>query len=447
MSFRLLLKTGFPAFICLLVSLSPAAVLEEPDEDLTVSPKGYGALEVGQIARGYYKQGPNPNISIRHVWQQRAFGNIGFDVRYKDILTIDIVGEGMMAFSSPQVGDAPTTTQPRHFFYIKSSNASINLGDPEFLNFDIQAGLFQYKYNPDVRNLGEYLFRSNPYPLLIYSSFDYAMADMAGLRLNINGFNNLFSSDFLFHSELVAFPTQNFSFSVIPEFNLFNIASVGGGLNLHHFFNVYQGKYMPSAYEAYYYRQSGIPADSSMDHHRAVKVMGRLAFSPLDLVAHLRGGNPLPFFNKNDAHIYGEIDIIGTKDYERYDDIADRTIYSFGVNIPGLMVFDLINLEFEYCTNKSPYSDELFYSSTFPIWSAPIMGVDENGDTLQRAPWRWSVYLKKSFLKDHVALIAQFARDHKKLQFYYFDKSKMSFREALVTTKDWWWVFKTEFKF
>ncbi|MBN1757235.1 MAG: hypothetical protein JW863_02890 [Chitinispirillaceae bacterium] len=449
MSVRLLLKTIFPAFACLLVSSATAATLVDPDPDVTITPKGYGSFEAGQIVSGYYKPPSQPNQRIAHIWQQRAFGNIGFDVRYRDILTIDIAGEGMMAFSTPQVGNLPTTLKPRQFFYIKSSNAALTLGDPEFLNGVLQAGMFQYKYNPDVRNLGEYMFRSNPYPLLIYSSFDYAMADLAGLRLNLNGFNKLFSNDLLFHSELIAFPTQNWSLSDIAAVNLLGDGiSIGAGFSLHHWFNVYQGQYMARAYDNYYYNESFIAADSLMDDHRAVKVMGRIGLSPLQMLQHLRGGDPVPLFNRNDGHIYGEVDILGTKNYpDRYADIKDRMIYTFGFNVPGLFIIDLINIEFEYCANRSSFSDEFFYGN-FPNWGEPQMGLDENGiDSLKRSPWCWSVYVKKSFLNEHLSLIAQFAKDHKKLDFYYFDKEYMSFREPMVNKKEWWWVFKTEFKF
>jgi hypothetical protein len=46
-----------------------------------------------------------------------------------------------------------------------------------------------------------------------------------------------------------------------------------------------------------------------------------------------------------------------------------------------------------------------------------------------------------------VSFILQCARDHKKLNFYYFLRSRMSFMESLPATSDWWWTFKTEFTF
>ncbi len=421
--------------------------------DVVITPKGYGAFEFGQIGHGHYRQGASDfNRPISHVWQQRALANVGFNVRYQDLLELDIVGEGMMAFSTPQLGKEPTTLQPRHSFYIKSSNAKVMLGDPSFLFFEIQAGYFIYKYNSDVRNLGEYLFRSNPYPLVIYADFDYAKTNLLGLRLNFQGFNKLFSNDLLLHSEVVSLPVQNWSISDVAEVNLFKIASFSIGGSLYHFLNVYQGQYMLNSFDRYYYAENlsdditRTYSDTVLDHS-AIKAMARVALDPKQIISLIfRGGEQLPFFNRNDLRLYGEIDLLGFKDYPLYyEDIADRIIYSFGFNIPGLFILDLLNLEFEYCSNQSAYSDENFFGETRPSW-IPASNITI-GDTLQRAPWRWSAYVKKSFFNDHLSLIAQVARDHKKINFYYFLKSSMSFRETLPAKDDWWWTFKTEFKF
>jgi hypothetical protein len=189
-----------------------------------------------------------------------------------------------------------------------------------------------------------------------------------------------------------------------------------------------------------------------MDNHRAVKLMGRVSLDPKQIIANIvNSGNPLPYFNKNDGRFYGEIDILGTKNYDghndRYNELADRILYTFGINIPGLFILDLLALEFEYCSRNSAFSEENFFALSRPSWEEPSTVGIVQGDTLVREPRRWSIYLKKSFLDDHIGVIAQFARDHKKLNFYYFDKASMSFREALMTKEDWWWTFKTEFKF
>ncbi|MCX7726785.1 MAG: hypothetical protein N2053_08035 [Chitinispirillaceae bacterium] len=426
------------------------------NEDITVKQHAYGSIELGQIARGHYKQGVGDfNRVISKIWQQRAFANIGLNAFYKDMLALEFVGEGMVAFSTPQLGPDPITLQPRHSFYIKSSNAKINIGDPSFLSGLIQVGYFPFKYNREVKNLGEYLFRSMPYPVIIYADFDYPMANLLGARINFNGFNKLFSNDFLIHSELITIPVQNWSISDIAEVNLFNNAfNLGAGVSLYHWLNVYQGEYMERTLEKYYYPEnlpdniSKTYSDTMLDNHKAIKLMFKTMIDPKVIIEKaLRGGSTLPYFNRNDLKLYAEIDIIGLKNYPiYYEKIEDRIFYTLGFNLPGFFVMDLINIEVEYCTNQSAFSDE-FFTVDRPSWEPVFIGFDENGDTLRRSPIRWSVYLKKSLFNEHLSFILQLARDHKKINFYYFKKEAMSFRETLPHEKDWWWVFKTEFKF
>jgi hypothetical protein len=104
----------------------------------------------------------------------------------------------------------------------------------------------------------------------------------------------------------------------------------------------------------------------------------------------------------------------------------------------------------EYCPNKSAFSDGCFYG-TPDLSIVNILPLDSfttaGSYNVKRSPWRWSVYLRKSVIDGHVSFIAQCARDHKKINFYYFERQYMSFIESLQAKKDWWWSLKTEFKF
>ena len=165
--------------------------------------------------------------------------------------------------------------------------------------------------------------------------------------------------------------------------------------------------------------------------------MFRFSFDPKKFI-------PMDIFGKNDLKLYAEGDIIGIKNYVKYyRHIEDRTLATAGFNFPGFNIIDCIAIEGEYCANKIyAYSDERYYSLT-PV-PLPIRYSDIN---LSRNPWRWSVYIKKSLFNEHVSIIAQAARDHKKINFHYFDRANMSFIETLPDGDNWWWTFKTEFKF
>ena len=445
--------------MCLVVLLGCMAAWAGIDS-LTITPTAYGSVEVGQVGKGYNYSPSSSIFPLTHVWQQRAFGNIGFAATYKQRLLMNFAGEGYMAFSAPQIGDQPQTLQTRSFFYVKRAFASYSFGDINKPVLSIQAGYFPYKYNPDVRNLGENLFRTNAYPLLVYSSFDYPQADLLGLKINVNFLNNAVTNDLILHSEFLGIPTQDWSLSDVISIQPLALAAhffnttipdavtIGGGVSFAHLFSVYQGEY-PNTWTDYYFNPHRIFAyvkngDSTFFDWKALKVMGRISVDPKKFMPDVT------IFGKNDLNIYAEVDVAGWKNYDKYfAQRDDRTLTSLGFNIPTLKILDVFNIEAEYCPNTSAFSDQKLYSNQLNWGSiAPVDSASTSGEfNLKRAPWRWSVYAKKSILDGHVSFIGQVARDHKKINYYYFQKAYMSLSETLPTEQSWWWTFKTEFSF
>jgi len=422
------------------------------ENDITFTPIGYGSLEVGQIVKGYFKQpSTSTTNNVDHIWQQRAWSLFGYDVIIQKKLEIKLSGGGLLAYSTPQIGSQPTTLERHQIFFMQNAFAKYSLGDPSQASLQLQVGYFPFKYNPDARNLGEYLFRTNTYPLIVYSDFDYPQADLLGVGLSTQLWNQLLTNDLLLHSEVRGVPIQLWSVSDIIGSDLLGIFNVSAGISFAHYLDVYQGNgYLTTWADRFYgdprkldpqnkayYIDTIVGTDTTLFSWKAIKAMLRFSFDPKRLI-------PLDIFGKNDLKLYAEGDIIGLKNYVRYyRHIEDRTLATAGFNFPGFKVIDLIAIEGEYCANRIyAYSDERFYSNV-PV-PLPIKYADIN---LNRNPWRWSVYLKKSFLNDHMGLIAQAARDHKKINFHYFDRANMSFIETLPDGDNWWWTFKTEFKF
>jgi hypothetical protein len=434
--------------------------------DIVITPKAYGALEVGQIGEGYFyaSAGNGTTLPLTHVWQQRAYGYMGFDAQYKNNLKLNFTGGGVTTFSTPQVGTEPQTMQTRTSFYVNSAFAEYTFGDVAQPVLKLQVGYFPYKYNPDVRNLGEYMFRTNTYPLIVYSDFDYPQVNLMGLRANVKLFNNILENDFILNSELLGVPVQDWTISDIVSANFKGIVSIGAGISFCHYLNVYQGEY-PSGWIDNYYNtdKPGVrpsfmlrdSLDSALFDWKAIKTMARISVDPKKLLPAV-GLELADIFGENDLKIYGECNIVGLKNFPQYyTKLEDRMLTSFGINIPCFTIFDLVNLELEYCHNNSAFSDAHFFGA--PTLTAntvvPLNPYDPNDPststayTLNREPWRWSIYVKKSILDGHVSFIGQAARDHKKINFNYFTKQYMSFIETLPTKSDWWWAFKTEFCF
>ncbi len=429
-----------------------ATAAKSAASNVVYTPIGYGGMEVGQIASGYHRYPGQSIIPIGHVWHQRAYSILGYKALFDDRLEINISGGGLIAYSTPQLGTDPQTMQTRNSFFFKTAYAAYSFGGSENISFKAQLGYFPYKYNPDVRNLGEYLFRSNAYPLLVYSDFDYPQADMLGARVNFRLKTPddvlLFQNDVMLHSDLYTVPVQDWSLSDVISARLYGSVSVGFGASFTNLFSVYQGQYGTDWAENNYYAQSSTPimlrsldrTDSAVFDWKSVKIMGRLAFDPKKFI-------PLTIFGKNDLILYSEADIIGLKKYPQYDNLADRIFYTVGFNIPGFKVLDVVNGEIEYCSDTSAFSDEGLFPGTGTPNLYPSAINAASTLRVKRSPLRLSAYIKKSILKGRVSFIAQCARDHKKINFYYYLRSKMSFMETLPATDNWWWVFKTEFTF
>jgi hypothetical protein len=419
--------------------------------DIVYKPIGYGALEIGQIASGHFRKPTQPLEKISHIWQQREYAWLGFNTLVKNKLEINLAFGQMVAYSTPQVGSEPQTIQKRSLVFLKMANASYPIVDKKDILLNAQVGYFPYKYNPDVRNLGEYLFRTNAYPLLVYSDFDYPQADILGLRVNckVNTLSPLFDfeNDLLLHSELYTVPVQNWSLSDVFSVRYMQALTVGGGISFSNLFSVYQGEYGRNwtdpnfdlkTYNLYLKNPEG--TDSALFDWKSIKLMGRISFDFKKII-------PLDCFGKNDCILYSEADIIGAKNYPEYfTNINDRTFYTLGVNLPGFKIIDVINGEIEYCGDTSAFSDEGLSGGVIPRITPSYINTSSSTN-VKRNQLRLSVYVKKSILDGHVSFIAQCARDHKKVDFYYYLRTHMSFMETLPSTEDWWWSFKTEFKF
>ncbi len=467
MKFRAM-AVGLGAAIALLYC---PGVIGGGTDDIVFTPIGDAYLQVGQIVNGYYQSKGSSIFQIYHMWQQQAYAHVGYDALINKKLDINISVGGTMEYSDPQVLADPATLKTDQTFLINSAYASYPLiQDSRLFSLTLQGGYFPYKYNPDVRNLGEYLFRANAYPMLVYSTFDYPLVRILGARIGMQALDSTITNDVILHSEVLGVPVQDWSIADIFNVRLFKMLTIGGGIDLTHLLSVYPGPYNSSLndvwYDFYYdvnskndknliLRDITTNADGTKDttwadtlNWRSVKLMGRFSFDPKKALTKLFDG---AFFGRDDCKLYGEADIIGVENYPSSNpDLAElynrnmRTIYSFGFNFPTFGILDVVNMELEYnADTTSAFSDYNIVNATDgPVLSPLLLPAGT-----VRNPWRWSIYVKKSVCNNHVSFIAQAARDHTKINFNYWDPTYMSLGEALPTTRNWCWDFKTEVRF
>ena len=133
-------------------------------------------------------------------------------------------------------------------FIIDKAYGSYLWGDTASPFLSVTFGRFQYKYNPDARNLGEYLFRSGTYPAYLINNFDQPFARLTGLKLSSDLFGNSFAKlhqDLMLTFETDIPPYYDASLSYIASCKIGKYFNVGAGVEFAHLISVDESQTTP----------------------------------------------------------------------------------------------------------------------------------------------------------------------------------------------------------
>ena len=411
------------------------------NQEMKIKTTGSAALEVGQIVKGECvgePMLPESPVLVEKGWQERFLFLFGSNAVLNEHIRLVLNIEGKIAFAYPQMKEADyrTTQAPSYVFSPIQAEGIYSLGDPEKPWLQFGMGFFPYKFNPDARNLGEFMFRSGTYPPYIIADFNHCYGRLLGLRASSMLFESL-RQDLLFTSELLMFPTQDYSLSYIVHYSLAGLMDVGAGVDWAHSFPI-GSKDFASAVKSdetgdRYIAAAGDTATSYYDF-KAIKPSIMVAFDLKKLLPPMIA----ELLSKNDFRLYGEACVTGWENFKNYDTTKisyyenrmDRTLLMVGLNIPttkwGL---DVLSLECEYYSKK--------YANSFRNVIEMNIATPYSNYRADLYPWYFSVYAKKTFL-DKFSIIGQVARDHMRP---YCPVSKMAEREeSLKKLGDLWWV-------
>jgi hypothetical protein len=336
---------------------------------------------------------------------------------------------------------------PQTRLTVKHAEGIYSFGDPENPFLQLEAGLFPYKYNPDVRNLGEYLFRSFAYPQYIISVFDRPYMDMAGLRIG-NRIGTSFKQDVLFTSEIHDFPLMDYSLSYVADYNLFKVLDAGAGISFDRLFSVDQALTTNSGDPStQYHTPSG---DSGYYSFSGIKAMARLSFDPKPFL-------PEGIFGSEDLKVYSELGILGWENYpvdsntpsneQYYTNLSERMPIAVGFptcapllkRLIGFKLLDLLNGELEFYKNRFPNGYQTAYENLLPL-PPPEVPARKHDDL------RWSLYMTRNWGKNF-SVIVQLAHDHLIPTTFSLLTGSADRTDVLLRHGDWWWVAKTQFTF
>ena len=394
----------------LLCGVMLTAAFGAEESKMEYKPLAIGALEeFGVLQSGRY--GTNPD-RFRDDWTDHFGAFVTQTAVVNENLTFNIGLGGLFQYQKKEVVQAGWGgTQYKNFFIGPTVADIVYHSDPKGESgFGIQFGLFPYKYNSTAYNLGEYLFRSGPYPAYFYNG-TYALVNstaayMQGVKASYY-LGNL-TADLMLTTETSLPSFYDGSLGAVVKYKVGEgLLDLGAGVNFKHLLPVRpsrtSAKHPNNAYftrngvvytsnPSYYIEQSKFYgrmgdtlnqmkvialADSVSNDNRLLDkdgnakivgwqdsttklVPGSEFYTQAGMVVMANATlDPKKLFSSDafgpeDLKIYGEVALLGVKNYPLfYEKRSERMPIMFGFNLPGFKVLDLIALQVEVF--KSPW--------------------------------------------------------------------------------------------
>ncbi len=422
-------STAVGAAFFLIASLSLSHALEN-NVGLKTKLVGMGSIEAGQVVQG---ESQGSDMALQKEWYQRLYMDLGFDGSIGTTFDFCFVGEALVHYSWTQSKDFLADNVLQYLFYPHHMEGSYSLRWNENPVLRIGIGVFPFKYNPDVRNLGEYLYRTGTYPPVISNEFDFPLARLTGLRLSSTPIDSL-NINFLFTTESQVLPLGDYGLSLLGEYTIGKAFTIGAGVYFSHLFSVNGNNTTPQK-PSNLAPVDSLTNDSIYYSFQGTKVMARIAFDPKVLL-------PFHVFGKNDLRLYSEAAIIGLKDYPvYYNELWRRIPVMVGFDLPAFRTMDVLSIELEWYKWNWPNS----YTNSLFNGQVPEPDVVPGYNSKQNE-FKWSVYAKKHLGKTF-SIIGQVAYDHLQLESNAFMQFGSYFGDAMHKHGDWAWVLKTQFEF
>ena len=424
------MKRSFSARLVgtMLVSMLALATAQEEKEETNLEVSGFGYFMFGQIVSGV--AGDVFSNEIAHYWQD--FGVVNFTVTSKpnDWFTA-CAGLEMATYFPIQFAAMDKASYYIRFngFIPKAEGIfHWNFSDLPLSSLVIESGLFQYTFNPEVTNLGNYLYRSRAVPVFLESKIDYPWANLMGVRNQLGLLEDQIKLEAILNTIYDYPPWYDWSLGFTASYAPQNkIIDVGAGICFDHLLAACQGTM----------------SDTLQKNWKATKLDARAILDPKPLF-----GNPSIFGDK-DCKIYGEVALLGLSDsidtvqyyYMPEPSLKHRMPFLLGFNVPTMKVFDLFSVELEWF--KSPWPNDWFgqfdINLPYPRAKDPFNSVQDSIEVdnyIHRDNFKWSFFLKRSI--SMFEFRAYIANDHSIYKTFKLENLSC-FQQTLKRPKDWQW--------
>jgi hypothetical protein len=464
-----------PSITALFFFCISAAGLENDSAPLAtkITVSGVVDFSMGEIMSGMYKaiispKGPDPNQtpqSVSHVWFGNPLSRLNLEFQPSENITTLIGFEGSLFINTfpPRLNtklgsNGATPLLPQFMDWrLHQAQGIFSLIHSEDMKLSLSVGLMPYKYNPEVRNLGEFLFRTGTYPFIIINGFNFPLARLSGARVHFSKEADNFglSIDQFLLTERDMPPMNDVSLATIAGVHAFKMVDAGAGVDFARIIPLNGDLTTPA--EARYPIIG--TSDTGTYTFKAIKLMGRVTLDPAGMV---RGGD-LPIagiLGENGGKIYGEVAVIGTENYPAsdiilkdkdagrmnpwgYTTMLERMPWVAGITIPLWKILDVCALEIE--KYPAPYPNDYFQAFMnkglpIPTWqNGSRNNTTEYDSALYRIDrWYWSIYMKKR-ITGHFTLLAQASRDHMRWEVNTGNEDNYATEEIMVKPGQWSW--------
>jgi len=409
---------------------------------------------------------PQASKTVDHVWFGHAIGTFNVEGNPAPSLKVRAAFELRQYYMTMLL---PENIQDQYLgryqftnFYLREGQGIFPLLRNGPVSLDMAVGLMPYKYNPEVRNLGEFLFRSGTYPLFLLGEFDRPFARVTGLRTGLKydgaGLNAKLDVMALIEREIR--PFNDISLAIIGNVSLLKVIDIGAGVDFARAIPVNSELTRPTSKggsQYIIYNSDSTEADTGYYTFAGTKVMVRGTIDPFWMVRGNGGSLIGKLLGKNGGKLYGEIAAIGLKNYpanqivaragnpKGYTSFKERTPWMAGVTIPMWKVLDMCVFEIERFPSPNPDDYAVVSFRGLPVPSSLLVGPGYMLADYQPR-WNWSLYMKKQIMSNF-SMVCQMGRDHQRWETNMVQSGDYDFEAAMVKPDQWGWHLSGIFNF
>jgi hypothetical protein len=470
-----MLKSVTVAYAAVGLSLALSAFAQDSTEQVAQKKLTlFTAFDFGRIESGSDPRGSGfvGSYDASGIALNRTYVNVGFTERLDENYLVSVGVGGIFWRAYSTTGTSPDDKVIK--FGPGISNAYMQWFPKD--NLDLTFGFFPYKYNAAARNLGEYLFRSEAYPTILYTGgwgwINDAQYSTLGLKLTANTFDGKVRHDIGLFGEYFNSPIYDITPAYIVTAKPTEWLTVGGAGALHRYITPTPKTKKALSEDRDYRKNFYIPAGPGRAEEYVTMLeddlAGRLSYLGLnyDTVAALpqnaNTAGTVSFdlaavklmaffevdFNKalgleearmGQFNLYGEIAQLGLKNYPIfYTESAQRRPMMLGFSVPTLGLLNNLSLEAEYLDNPNAASIASTYDR---LDLAPEDNLRRDIVTYEQKFYnkdnvKWSVHASRN-LTDVLTMYVQVANDHMRLK----DKNTTPQFVPVTNEKDhWYWL-------